>query len=862
MPETTNAADAPEQGEKFDALLATFIDDLSQRDTALDPYREPRTTQVPAYQTIDCLSGREKAAFVRHLFGRIVEDRSYPERGTGVLAGEDGYLNLAHRGLFKCLMKGKVALDPEEALTYLAEFLDLNAKNAWEFRLTDFPFAAVTKQFERSMKSREFTQPLRERVGSILEIPAITTDRNDSDADMVKVRARLFGMVRPDGGASSVPVPRYTRLVGDPFGEAVTAGLAAMPEEMQPPWHTLLYETESVSGAKPPEKYLAAANELIDRIREDQYASQVRDWLRVATNMPIRSQHYSETYAGERHEYTQLEYLTANNRNLLRGLVWTLMRFDDAETLRVVAKFAARCFDVIPGKGPAAVAAGNACLLVLAEAEGLDGVSHLSRLKLRIRQPATRKLIQQYIEERAGKLGLKPATIEEVAAPDFDLDHGRGSEAFDDYTLTMTLSGIGKVDLQWLKPDGSPQKSAPAFVKSSKEHADRLKTLQATAKEIQQASTAQRDRIDRLFVEDMSWSYEDFRKFYLDHGVVSGIARKLIWQIVDADGHATDALHVDGDWQAVTGECVAPAADTIVRMWHPIDADPDTVLAWRDRLDALEITQPMKQAYREIYVVTDPELATRSYSNRMAAHILKQHQFSALAAGRGWNYSLLGANDDGRDNDAARRTLPAYGLTAEYWIDELHDDDRFNEAGIWDYVATDQVRFLDSNDNPMDVVDVPRIVFSEVMRDVDLFVGVAGVGNDPEWQDGGATREQQDYWQAYSFGDLTELAKTRKAVLERLLPRLRIRDQAHIDGKFLIVDGKRHSYKIHLGSTNILILPNDRYLCIVPGRGKDRNTDDIHLPFEGDRGLSIVLSKAFMLADDDKIADPSILSQL
>jgi hypothetical protein len=48
----------------------------------------------------------------------------------------------------------------------------------------------------------------------------------------------------------------------------------------------------------------------------------------------------------------------------------------------------------------------------------------------------------------------------------------------------------------------------------------------------------------------------------------------------------------------------------------------------------------------------------------------------------------------------------------------------------------------------------------------------------------------------------------------------------------------------------------------VPGRGRDKNTEDVHLPFEGDRGLSIVLSKAFMLADDDKITDPSILNQL
>jgi hypothetical protein len=34
------------------------------------------------------------------------------------------------------------------------------------------------------------------------------------------------------------------------------------------------------------------------------------------------------------------------------------------------------------------------------------------------------------------------------------------------------------------------------------------------------------------------------------------------------------------------------------------------------------------------------------------------------------------------------------------------------------------------------------------------------------------------------------------------------------------------------------------------------------LPFEGDRVLSIILSKAFLLADDRKITDPTITRQL
>ena len=139
---------------------------------------------------------------------------------------------------------------------------------------------------------------------------------------------------------------------------------------------------------------------------------------------------------------------------------------------------------------------------------------------------------------------------------------------------------------------------------------------------------------------------------------------------------------------------------------------------------------------------------------------------------------------------------------------------------------------------------------------------MASVGNDPTWEDRGGEPRLTQYWQNYSFGDLSEMAKTRKTILEGLIPRLKIRDKAHIDGRFLVVQGKLNAYKIHMGSTNILIKPDDRYLCIVPGRGKDKKVDNIYLPFSGDRGLSIILSKAFMLVDDDIIKDTTIISQL
>lgn len=159
------------------------------------------------------------------------------------------------------------------------------------------------------------------------------------------------------------------------------------------------------------------------------------------------------------------------------------------------------------------------------------------------------------------------------------------------------------------------------------------------------------------------------------------------------------------------------------------------------------------------------------------------------------------------------------------------------------------------------IADVPPLVLSEVLRDIDLFVGVASVGNDPTWQDGGPEGRFREYWTSYGFGELTQSAETRRVLLERLVPRLAIADRCTIEGRFLYVKGERHTYKIHLGSGNILMTPNDQYLCIVP-KSDPAAPQAGYLPFEGDRMLAVILSKAMMLADDTKITDPTVLSQL
>jgi hypothetical protein len=145
------------------------------------------------------------------------------------------------------------------------------------------------------------------------------------------------------------------------------------------------------------------------------------------------------------------------------------------------------------------------------------------------------------------------------------------------------------------------------------------------------------------------------------------------------------------------------------------------------------------------------------------------------------------------------------------------------------------------------------------MRDVDLFVGVANIGNDPALGEHGAGAHGE-YWTRSAFGPLSETGKTRHAVLKDLLPGLAIADRCRLEERFLIVSGKLRTYRIHLGSSNILMQPNDQYLCIV--QDHQNAGARVRLPFEGDNTLALILSKAFLLAEDDKIKDRSIVSQI
>ncbi|MEH0971275.1 DUF4132 domain-containing protein [Micromonospora sp. CPCC 205546] len=657
-------------------------------------------------------------------------------------------------------------------------------------------------------------------------------------------RTRIEGRVRDLGDEDETMWP--TVNVGEPWADRAVADIEAMPEERRSAWHALLAHCLlGKDRSRPTAAWQKSARLLLDAVGGDEFTGRLDDWLPLvglARSMPLRMTgtccygHYADfpPRLADRH-----------NVGLLWGLIWMRAMCPPSEqTLRSLGQIAERAARKVPGHGPASPKLANVAVAALVDADHPAALAQLARLASRLTYKSTLRIVENGLATHAEAAGVGREDVEEMALPGFGLPL---ADKLGDCSYELEVRGTDAV-LVWRDADGKVVKAPPAQVRRG--HGDELKELKATVADVGATLIATRDRLERLLRRDRTWTVEQWRERFLDHPLARALARRLIWTV---DGVACcwggDAL------RTVDDTVIEPVGDASVRLWHPV-ADPTAVLPWRDFLARHRITQPFKQAHREQYLLTDAERATGTYSNRFAAHIVRQHRLNALLSRRGWSYVQHRANGAGYGTPWL--ALPDRELRAELHIAGI--EDRGDDL-VFDTMSTDQLRITREDRTPVPLEQVPPVVLSEVMRDVDLFVAAAGVGNDPNWYDGGPGGRYRDYWARNSFGDLTPPGHTRREALAELIPRLAIADRCTLTDRFLEVRGDLHTYRIHCGTGNILIAGEDRYLCIIPESAKAKEPE-LFLPFEGDSRLAEIISKALLLAADKKIKDPVILHQL
>jgi Domain of unknown function (DUF4132) len=741
--------------------------------------------------------------------------QSVTERLVGVttLGGDDWLAQATASELLSGLARRKLAYTTEDVRLLFA--LADSARHPW----TKYDRLRVAVTAAEHLANDGDADSVERDVSRALEqVERQTYDGWESER--TRLLARLRKLAKTSAGVDVISK-------GDNWGRAARKAVNAHRSDAG---ELLLHLSQATSGTTPSAKWAKRARELIAETEDGE--DLVRKLLELAVTVPDGSR----AFFGER----AYQYVVDENAVLLRGLVWAAGVLGSEWVPDVVARVAEHAGSPFEaGYEERSMKVANAAIRQLGALESEEALAALSQLRGRIKHRSIRKQIETALADAAERAGMSKAQLVERQVPTFGLD-GDGSKEIrvGEATAIVRVQGE-KAELTWRTSKGRAVKSVPKEVKE--QHPEELKGLRGEVKELKKALSAQRIRLEELFAQEREWPYDEWRSLYRDHPLVGDLARRLIWRF---DGEA--ALGAD-----------APKAETVT-LWRPIDVPAEEVAAWRARVLDEELVQPFKQAFREVYHLAPAERETETYSNRFAAHIVRYTQAYAVMKARGWAVSALGPWDYGDEGGRSRREFEEAEIVAEFWMDYV-ESDREDEL-IANLASTDQVRFLPAGrDYPMPLAEVPGGVFSETMRDVDLFVSVSSIAADPNWLDQGRERFNR-YWYDASFGELTETAATRREVLETIVPQLRIADRCELGEKFLVVHGDLRVYKIHLGSANVLMEPNDEYLCIVPARGS--KAKGVFLPFEDDVRLSEILSKAFLLADDTNITDRTITRQI
>ena len=229
----------------------------------------------------------------------------------------------------------------------------------------------------------------------------------------------------------------------------------------------------------------------------------------------------------------------------------------------------------------------------------------------------------------------------------------------------------------------------------------------------------------------------------------------------------------------------------------------------------------------------------------------------------------MGAGFDGFN--VPTKLLPAWNMQAEFYVDLPSDRKpalvqsalgEMSTSGINLFLSSDQVRFYRDR-REIAITDVPVIVYSEVMRDVDLFTSVSAVGADELWSDQGdrgtgllGTRMERE--------EISALMALRIEMIARVLPLTPIAAQCTVEKGWLEVRGQLGTYRIQITWGEVLRATDSGFRRIViPQKLLDKvPLDFAAFPLELDHRAEMVLRKAYVLANDWNINSADLIRQL
>ena len=388
----------------------------------------------------------------------------------------------------------------------------------------------------------------------------------------------------------------------------------------------------------------------------------------------------------------------------------------------------------------------------------------------------------------------------------------------DGVSVRLTIDENGDAGIAMEKA-GKAIKTAPkSFAKN-----EIFLELKATAKELKELKHRSKESMERAMMECTPFGLGELLNI-CDNPVLAPMVLSLVW----TDGVNNGFLQQSADGLALVklnGECIE--ANTL-RIAHPHDLKEGG--DWAEFMALLyekKLVQPFKQVFREYYPITDDERQERTISRRYAGHQVQPQRTVALLKNRGWTVDY----EEGLQKVFYKENLIVRMYAMADW---------FSPADI-EPPTLETVEFFDRKTKEnIPLENVPPILFSETMRDLDLVVSVAHVGGvDPE--------------ASHSTVEM------RVAIAAELAKLLKLSNVSWI-GSHAKIQGHLAGYSVHMGS-GVVHAEGVGMVSLLPVHSQSRGR--IFLPFaDDDPKTAEIMSKILLLSEDTKIKDPTILSQL
>ena len=395
-------------------------------------------------------------------------------------------------------------------------------------------------------------------------------------------------------------------------------------------------------------------------------------------------------------------------------------------------------------------------------------------------------------------------------------DHFTPKEV-EDVALSLAVAADGAVSLVCTK-GGKPLKAVPAKLKKNAY----VLELKDAEKNLKEQYRRAKKMLEEMMEDDTPLLAREIANVMTYNPVIAPLLKPLVFQSGTALG-----FYADGALVAADGTRTELAEDAEVKIAHALDLyESGTWADYQKYLFEKESRQPFKQVFRELYIKTADEHGKES-SHRYAGHQVQPAKTVALLKTRRW--VIDGSEGLQRIYYKANIIARIYALA-----------DWYSPADI-EAPTLEWVEFFDRKTfQRLPIDDVPDLIFSEVMRDVDLVVSVAHVGGvDPE--------------ASHSTVEM------RRAIVQFNLPLFKL-DNVRLEGAHAHIHGKLGDYTVHLGS-GVIQQKAGAMINVLPVHSQHRGR--LFLPFlDEDPKTAEILSKIILFAEDGKIKDPFILDQI